>query len=375
MKILFFSCLPYLIWAKMHILTVNLLSHKGTVMNQEILLLGGDRRQDFLLKFLQKSGQTVQDYRRLPASFASFASPLSLIQPEEAAPLKEAVSQAHWILAPLPFTKDQKNLFIQPEAGETDVLPCRSADSPSAAFSKAPSAASAGAAPRLSIGTFLSWLKPGQTLFGAGIPSAVQNYCLEHQIACVDALAQPSAAEKNAMLTAEGAICCAIQESPGALHRSVCLVAGYGRCGQALARKLKGLGARVTIMEQDPQKLELARCRGFSCLPGKTLPQPEELLPFSYLFNTIPAPIFGQRLLTGTKQEITIIDIASAPGGVDFDFCRESGRTALLCPGLPGRFSPEAAARILYDVLISLPDFPAGKGSPSAAPGIYHKQE
>lgn len=351
MKILFFSCLPYLTWAKMHILTVNLLSHKGTVMNQEILLLGGDRRQDFLLKFLQKSGQTVQDFRRLPASFASFASPLSLIQPEEAAPLKEAVSQAHWILAPLPFTKDQKNLFIQPGA------------------------ASAGAGPRLSIGTFLSWLKPGQTLLGVGIPSAVQNYCLEHQIACVDALAQPSAAEKNAMLTAEGAICCAIQESPGALHRSVCLVAGYGRCGQALARKLKGLGARVTIMEQDPQKLELARCRGFSCLPGKTLPQPEELLPFSYLFNTIPAPIFGQRLLTGTKQEITIIDIASAPGGVDFDFCRESGRTALLCPGLPGRFSPEAAARILYDVLISLPDFPAGKGSPSAAPGIYHKQE
>lgn len=281
-------------------------------MNREILILGEDRRQDFLFRMLKEKGCSLLDFRR-PDPLLSVSA------------VAGAVSRASWILAPLPFTRDQKTLTLS--------LP-------------------------VSISLFLSWLEPGQTLFGAGLPLAVREYCSEKQITWADALTFPRAAEENAALTAEGAVCCAIEESLGSLHRSRCLTAGYGRCGQALAEKLQGIGAEVTVLDRDPEKLALARAAGFSCLMPEDLADPEKLSPFSYLFNTIPCPVFPERILSGTDPEITIIDIASAPGGVDFEYCRESGRTALLCPGLPGRFSPKSAARILFDVLLSLPGFP-----------------
>ncbi|MFR3070454.1 MAG: dipicolinate synthase, partial [Enterocloster sp.] len=50
----------------------------------------------------------------------------------------------------------------------------------------------------------------------------------------------------------------------------------------------------------------------------------------------------------------TVIDIASAPGGEDFEACKRAGIRAKLCPGLPGRFSPLASAQILRDAVIDL---------------------
>lgn len=286
-------------------------------MNHKILLLGEDRRQDFLFQMLKEKGCSVLDLRR----------------PSPAFPLSQAaqcVFGASWILTPLPFTRDQKTLNL-PIPISTDL--------------------------------FLSWLRPGQTLFGAGIPLSFRESCAKKQVTCIDSACLPQTAEENAALTAEGAICCAIKESSGALHKSLCLTAGYGRCGQALAEKLKGLHAEVTVLDRDPEKLKLAHDRGFSCLTPDELKDPEILSPFAYLFNTIPCPVFSKNILSGADPEITIIDIASAPGGVDFEYCRESGRTARLCPGLPGRFSPKAAAEILFDGLLSQPGFPVPESS------------
>ena len=92
-------------------------------MNHKILLLGEDRRQDFLFQMLKEKGCSVLDLRRPSPGF----------------PLSQAagcVFGASWILTPLPFTRDQKTLNL-PIPISTDL--------------------------------FLSWLRPGQTLFGAGI--------------------------------------------------------------------------------------------------------------------------------------------------------------------------------------------------------------
>jgi dipicolinate synthase subunit A len=50
-----------------------------------------------------------------------------------------------------------------------------------------------------------------------------------------------------------------------------------------------------------------------------------------------------------------VIDIASAPGGVDFEAAKQLGIAAKLCPGLPGKYSPrsagEAAAQVARIIL------------------------
>jgi len=44
---------------------------------------------------------------------------------------------------------------------------------------------------------------------------------------------------------------------------------------------------------------------------------------------------------------VVIIDIASAPGGCDYTYCKKKGIHAKLCPGLPGQYAPKTSGEIL----------------------------
>jgi len=48
-----------------------------------------------------------------------------------------------------------------------------------------------------------------------------------------------------------------------------------------------------------------------------------------------------------------IFDIASAPGGCDFEYCRENNIFAILSLGIPGKEYPMEAGRIIADVILS----------------------
>lgn len=269
---------------------------------ETIGIIPGDLRQEYLCRQLEE--------KHLPVR--------RILHPE-----KSGFDACSVIIAATPFTKDQKTLSYTPG---------------------------------LSIDKFLSFLHPGQTIFGANLPQRVVEYGQEHGIRFLDVMASEEFAKKNAVATAEGAICEAITASPVNLEKSLCLLSGYGRCGQVLAAKLKALGAKVTVLETDPLRQSLAKKEGFPCVQSHALISFLEKNPVYFIFNTAPCPVFGEEILEKTLPDITIIDIASAPGGTDFDYCKSTKRTARLCLGLPGKYAPKSSAQILGDaILLSLP--------------------
>ena len=68
---------------------------------------------------------------------------------------------------------------------------------------------------------------------------------------------------QNAELTAEAALALLLERLPGPLAGSRILLCGFGRIGKLLARKLKALGADVTVSARKAQALELARILGY----------------------------------------------------------------------------------------------------------------
>jgi len=48
---------------------------------------------------------------------------------------------------------------------------------------------------------------------------------------------------------------------------------------------------------------------------------------------------------------VVIIDIASAPGGVDYGAAERLGRKAILAPSLPGKVAPRSAGQMLGRLL------------------------
>ncbi len=145
---------------------------------------------------------------------------------------------------------------------------------------------------------------------------------------------------QNAVPTAEGAICLAIEHSDIVLFGARCLVVGFGRCGKVLADRLRAMGCAVTVSARKEADLALASAVGF---------QTDETavwrhgLAYDFIFNTVPAIVFSHEQLAALKPQCLIIELASKPG------CVENGRflNYRLAPSLPGRFAPKTAG-ILY---------------------------
>ncbi len=72
------------------------------------------------------------------------------------------------------------------------------------------------------------------------------------------------------------------------------------------------------------------------------------------VINTIPAKVVTSNVLTEMKQHAFILDLASKPGGVDFDYAEKRGLKAMLVPGLPGMVAPKTSGKILAEVLSDL---------------------
>jgi dipicolinate synthase subunit A len=201
-------------------------------------------------------------------------------------------------------------------------------------------------------------LKIGQYVFGCNIPFPAKNIVCAMttatrigQVRIVEYMKSDSVAYKNAIATAEGAIAEAIRASAINLHGSHSLVTGYGRCGEILAYKLKAMNSDVTVMDRSSEKRAKAYAYGFDTMKFDSEQLKINGKQFQFLFNTVPEKVIDAAILENLPKTVTIIDIASKPGGTDFDYCKEHGLYASLEAGLPGRYAPKTSAEILLDVI------------------------
>lgn len=160
---------------------------------------------------------------------------------------------------------------------------------------------------------------------------------------------EESFAVGNAVPSAEGAISVAMTASDTCVHGSRCLVIGYGRLGRVLARMLRGLGAQVLVVARKDKDRTWIRAEGHVACDYPELP--ERIRDVQFVFNTVPAMVMDEALLTKTRPDVQIIDLASAPYGVDFDAAKRAGRKAWIEPSLPGRYAPMYAGGVLLEVI------------------------
>ena len=188
-------------------------------------------------------------------------------------------------------------------------------------------------------------LWPEQWVFGGGFGEASAARALQGgQILC-DLLRRPGFVTGNAALTAEAAVGILIRESEGSLRHSRCLLLGGGRIGKLLARKLAGLGADVTVMARKAADRALIAELGYTPLEPEALEG--RIGDFDLIVNTVPARVLSDAALCCVAPEALLLELASPPGGFNRDLARNIGLRALIAPGLPGQYSPLAAARLM----------------------------
>ena len=162
-------------------------------------------------------------------------------------------------------------------------------------------------------------------------------------------------AVNNAIPTAEGAIQVAMQEYAGTINSSRCLVAGFGRIGKILSKMLAGLGAKVTASARKPKDIAWINLLGYSAILTYSLAASKaDLAGFDIIFNTIPSLIFDSTVLSKLSKNTIIIDLASLPGGVDFDAARKLKIKAVQALALPGKVAPKSDGEIIKNTVYNM---------------------
>ncbi|MGN0299707.1 MAG: dipicolinate synthase subunit DpsA [Lachnospiraceae bacterium] len=275
----------------------------------EFAVIGGDLRQYYLAR--QLANHSVITY--------AIPTPPQMPPMPEASSLQKAVTQAHYILAPIPLTKNKTHLQANISSNE------------------------------LRLSNLVRYLHDGQHFYAGCIPEEFIQKCMEKNVFTKDFMKNEEIALFNSIATAEGTLAEMILHSPDNLQGSSVLITGFGRCARTLSRKLKVLDCQVTICARKPSDRFEAQTAGYAALSFESLPT--KISHFSLIINTVPAPIFTDDLLANCVAGTQFIDIASLPGGI-------SGSAEKFpihvhhALSLPGKYSPKASGEKLAQLIL-----------------------
>ena len=75
---------------------------------------------------------------------------------------------------------------------------------------------------------------------------------------------------------------------------------------------------------------------------------------FDLVLNTIPSPVLGRTELAALPKGALVIDLASRPGGVDWDAAAGLGVQTVHALALPGKVAPVSAAQAIKETIYSM---------------------
>jgi dipicolinate synthase subunit A len=266
-----------------------------------ICILGGDLRQLTVAKEFSVSG-----FRTFLCGFDKTKDVPDTVVIEN--DYKQGIRSSDYIILPLPYTKDGKNIS---SPFSSNLIPIDEI-------------ASIGK-DKIFFGGMLGNLTLGKASF---------DYYENEELKIL-----------NAIPTAEGALSIALNESTETIHGCKTAVIGFGRIGKILGNMLHKLNSDVAIMYRSNK--DDAWCSAFG-LSGHNIRDIKKILKDrKIIFNTVPHILLTKEILSSLRKDVIIIDLASSPGGVDLEEGKKQGLNIIKALSLPGKLSPVTAGKAI----------------------------
>lgn len=283
----------------------------------KIAFIGGDLRQIRVINRFADSGNKVSIYGFEKCDCSDFSDKVIYAETAE-----NAITDSDIVILPLPY-KIGRDILNSP-------------------FSNS----------EISVSDIVKKLKSEQILFVGKADEQIIALSELYNIHTVDYMNREELAVLNAIPTAEGAIEIAMREMPITVHSSNCLVLGYGRIGKTLSKMLSGLCANVSVAARSCSDFAWIKLNGYKALDISDLD--DSLKKFDIIFNTVPSKILDFKYLSEIRDDALIIDLASKPGGVDFETAKELNKRVIWGLSLPGKTSPSTAGDIIKDTVTNI---------------------
>ena len=268
---------------------------------KKYLFVSGDARQGFAAEHIKNCGNQV-------AVVSTYTQ------------LRTLIKWADAIVLPLPVSRDRVHLNSLPENG------------------------------LITLEELFFLFEEGMMVY-AGMPS--YDFCKRAEnkgVKLYDYYKDESLAIFNSVSTAEGVIYELIGAGKINIQGSRIAVFGYGKAGTAVARRLLALGADVSVFARSEKALTQAECDGCKVVSLYKIDNADT--GFDFVVNTIPDVVIGEEFIKKLPAHCFMLEIASAPYGIDFDAAKKYGIEFKVAPSLPGRISPESAGKAIARAIL-----------------------
>ena len=269
--------------------------------DKTFLILGGDNRSLYLGEYLENQGFKVCYY--------------AFNHTECYVSLEEAMNSSDVIILPLPLTKDRFTL-------NTPLFD-----------------------DKILISDILALLSHKKTVFGGQLPKSFCEELDSKNCFYCDYFLLDELAIYNAVPTAEGVVQVLIEELPITIHGMKCAVLGYGRVGKVLAETLSSLGADVTVFARKQSAFAEVYASSMNSKSFDSLAT--ETNDYDAMINTVPVKVLGENQLSKLNPECVLVEVASAPFGIDFQAAKERAFKVVKAGSLPGKVAPKTAGEII----------------------------
>ncbi|OLS03263.1 dipicolinate synthase subunit DpsA [Tissierella creatinophila] len=281
--------------------------------NKSFAIIGGDRRSYELAKLLLEKGHRINLYGFKKLNLDN--------KIEEAQSIKLALKDVDVVITPIPITRDKININA----------PYHESDIP--------------------IEEVFKNMNKNQLLIG-GSTSVCVELKDHYHIRVYDIMDREEMAVLNAIPTAEGALQIALEQTDITLHGSDTMVLGFGRIGKVMAKILSGMGSNVYVLARKHSDISWIKSYGYKAIYIFDLK--EKLPNMDVIFNTIPKNIINEELLKLIDPKTLIIDLASMPGGIDYNAADKMDIKVVHALGLPGKVAPVSSARFMLDSIYNI---------------------
>ncbi len=156
--------------------------------------------------------------------------------------------------------------------------------------------------------------------------------------------------QKNALCSAEGAIHILMRELDKTLHGAKFTVVGYGRIGRVISYKLKAMGADVSAVARRAESYALMELDGVEAFDYSEFSKASKGC--DAVINTVPYHVLCRAELSVLDKKAFVLDLASSPGGVNREAAEELGIKVIWALSIPGKYCPQTASEIIYDAIM-----------------------
>ena len=204
----------------------------------------------------------------------------------------------------------------------------------------------------LRLDRLINLIQPTQLVLAGVCRPSFLSAAEESSLTVVDYMKDEELTVKNAVTTAEGTLELAMRELPVTVNGLQTLVLGYGRVGKTVAAAFSALNAKVTVCARRTDALAWAFAAGHETAKMKDICRAVQGK--ALIINTVPAQVLDNNVLSFADKDALVIDLASAPGGVDIEAAFRLGIKTVHALSLPGKTAPLTAGTDIADAAAAI---------------------